>query len=505
MSSSSSSRYFKEIRNDNGPGGDRKLSFDVHGIDLAVVNAIRRTVLADVPSATMRFTPYEPASNGINIATNTSALHNEMLGHRLSLVPVCVTENELAALAANKEHLKFKLHVKNTSDRVLNVTTEDFKVYDKGVLQPDKVREDLFPACPISKRHILLLKLRPSSLGTSEGEELVLDAQPSVGTGSQHACFCPVSICFFTNKKDAAACDVAFAKQLQGLRQSREEAGLAAPSPEEVAELRRSFDALDAQRCFVTNKRGDPCVFEFRLESECRLRPAFLIFKAIDILRNKVARIRDALQASNADVVAVKPYGNTAGLFHMILRGESHTIGNLLQTLMYIKYIRDATEMPATSARQVLDFVGYNAPHPLEQYVIVQLKMAAGKTLAADVEQFVISALDWMTLLMGALCKEWYQASGMKDYGIAEVETVMAALKDITSTDVLAELGGMGEEDDKRQARKNDAVQQQPETDTAQAQAQAQEQDEEPALGSIKAKKKTPKNKKQQAKSDKEP
>ena len=61
-------------------------SCDLDDCDAVTVNAMRRWLLTDVPVVCFR-TETE-AVNGCRIEVNTSRLHNEMLKHRLSCVPV---------------------------------------------------------------------------------------------------------------------------------------------------------------------------------------------------------------------------------------------------------------------------------------------------------------------------------------------------------------------------------------------------------------------------------
>ena len=75
----------------------RRLEFDVTGVDLGVVNSVRRAVLAEVPTAAFNYQPYAPSASGIIVHENTSVLHNEMLCSRVGLVPLGFDANQLRA------------------------------------------------------------------------------------------------------------------------------------------------------------------------------------------------------------------------------------------------------------------------------------------------------------------------------------------------------------------------------------------------------------------------
>ena len=64
----------------------RVLKFDVHGLDTSIVNGLRRTIINDIVNISFG---YEP-QNSITIHENTTALHDEFLAHRISLIPVTI-------------------------------------------------------------------------------------------------------------------------------------------------------------------------------------------------------------------------------------------------------------------------------------------------------------------------------------------------------------------------------------------------------------------------------
>ena len=55
------------------------LKFTMTDINVSLMNAIRRTVLSDIPTVVIKTTPYE--ENKANIITNTTRLNNEILKH----------------------------------------------------------------------------------------------------------------------------------------------------------------------------------------------------------------------------------------------------------------------------------------------------------------------------------------------------------------------------------------------------------------------------------------
>ena len=56
------------------------------GLDKSVVNAIRRTLLSDIP--TVAFNTSDTNGGDIKMVKNDTSLHNEMMLHRIGLLPI---------------------------------------------------------------------------------------------------------------------------------------------------------------------------------------------------------------------------------------------------------------------------------------------------------------------------------------------------------------------------------------------------------------------------------
>ena len=55
------------------------MQFELHRVDLSVANALRRIMIAEVPTLTIDL---------VEVRENTSALHDEFVAHRLGLIPL---------------------------------------------------------------------------------------------------------------------------------------------------------------------------------------------------------------------------------------------------------------------------------------------------------------------------------------------------------------------------------------------------------------------------------
>ena len=66
-----------------------RLELEFKNVDLSVVNGLRRTILTDIESLVIRGFPHK--ENKINILKNKTKYNNEYLKHRLSCLPVHIS------------------------------------------------------------------------------------------------------------------------------------------------------------------------------------------------------------------------------------------------------------------------------------------------------------------------------------------------------------------------------------------------------------------------------
>ena len=391
----------------------RKASFDVMHVDLCIVNSVRRSIMADVPTAAFKFDPTKQGE-GVIIFRNTSTLHNEFVGHRVSLVPFGLDENQLRAF--DPANYKCVLKVKNSGSDMQPVTTADFEVFNKaGARLPKAVRDALFPPCPITGNHILLLRLKPSSVCDGNGEEVYLECEASLGTGRQHARWSPVSRCFYRNKSDASAVEASLASRTAAVEEQRKADGKPLMSESERATTSAQHATLDAHRCFIKDEYGDPSAFEFLLECESTLRPTYLVFRALQVLHDKLQAIGEALTTRDAEKITVESFPNMDDFYMLTVRGEDHTIGNLLQGMLYKRWIRDGLG-------KEVSYIGYYQPHPLENHIVIKVKSSVA---GDDIRVRMTEGVTWLAAELDVLIMEWIGFSALDKDGIVTVNELL--------------------------------------------------------------------------------
>lgn len=308
-------------------------SFEIHGIDLAVVNAIRRTILTDIPVVAFRGEE-EPS---IEILKNNGPLHNEFLLHRFGLIPIHFNEEETESFVS--DDYTFELQAENKNTSMLHVTSKDFQVFKHEKPLPTKEVLRLFPADAITHDHVLITRLRT-------GEHIHMRGKAILGTSRMHAGFSPVSLCTFSFMQDPARAATA-------------------------------TNVLDKERAYLRNEFGDPIAYKFDIESVTGLTPKYLITKALEIIKHKVEKTLIELYQEPSEYISHKACDRGGPGYDFIFQGEDDTLGNLFQSLMYNHYIRGKKP---TEKGHTVTYVGYICPHPLETVMILNMVIENGTT-----------------------------------------------------------------------------------------------------------------------------
>ena len=300
--------------------------FNIHNVDLSIINALRRIILSDINVVGFDGEIHP----SLTIEINDGPLHNEIMLHRLGLIPIYFSETETDEFVS--DDYEFSLDVQNNDVVIINVTTHDFKITKMGVELPTKEIHRLFPVDSITKSPILITRLRP-------GERFkVVNGRAIKSSASHHAGFSAVSLCTIEFTQD----------------------------PIESA---KQNNVLDKERAYLKNAYGDPLNILFSIESECALTPKYLFSKAIDILTDKLHKI---IQNINVDTVSQSyikfETTETGGQF--IFSNEDDTLGNFLQSTLHNYYIRENKAGP----RDIyIKYVGYYCPHPLDSTMILRI------------------------------------------------------------------------------------------------------------------------------------
>ena len=133
-------------------------SFDINNIDLAIINGIRRVILTDIPIPGIIGEKLDNDDPSVDILINNGALHNEIIIHRIGLLPICLKEDEIEDYVDNS--IQIELNVKNATNKTIDVTTHHITATRNSENISENELKDIFPANKISKDYILITRLR---------------------------------------------------------------------------------------------------------------------------------------------------------------------------------------------------------------------------------------------------------------------------------------------------------------------------------------------------------
>ncbi|CAN2390529.1 transcription by RNA polymerase III [Pristimantis euphronides] len=290
---------------------DDVLEFDMVGIDAALANAFRRILLAEVPTM---------AAEKVYVYKNTSIIQDEILAHRLGLIPIRADPRLFEyrssgdAEGTEIDTLQFELDIRCSRNPRASKDSSDpnelylnHKVYTSHMKWlPQGNQADLFPDTDSPRPvhpDILIAQLRP-------GQEIHVLMHCVKGIGKDHAKFSPV-----------ATASYRLLPEITLLR----------PVEGELAErLQRCFspgvigvDSVAGKKVArVANARMDTCSreifrhddlkdlvkmgrvrdhFIFSIESTGILAPDALLKEAIKVLMGKCHHFLDELDAASMD------------------------------------------------------------------------------------------------------------------------------------------------------------------------------------------------------------
>lgn len=168
---------------------DEELVFDMWGIEAPIANAFRRILLSEVPTI---------AIEKVIVSNNTSIIQDEVLAHRLGLVPIKVDPRLFEFKQPNapdteRDTLLFRLQVKCTHSPSRDGKYINESVYSGDLKwQPIGNQAQTFKDNPPRPVHdnILLAKMRP-------GQEINLECYCEKGIGKTHAKWSPVATAYY--------------------------------------------------------------------------------------------------------------------------------------------------------------------------------------------------------------------------------------------------------------------------------------------------------------------
>jgi DNA-directed RNA polymerase subunit D len=351
------------------------IEFQLAPTKVEYANTLRRAILTEVESVAFRADILTDGStDDVKVLKNSTPMSNEMLAHRVGLLPIHVSN----PLAWNPDEYSFELNIKNDSADPLDVKASDIRVLkDRGPEEePLPVPStEFFRLNPVSQDTSLIAVLK-GRVGAQEPETLHFKAKATVGLGRENARFIPVSQCAYryTIDKDPERQKEFFEQWL--VNHKKVSVADLETNPARKAELQREFNTMEIQRCFMVDEAGEPYSFDFALESVGVLDPMYIVARALQAIQEKCMKYASMDTGDLPETVRVGPADARMKGFDFLFAGEDHTLGNLFQTWMDLNLLGTGTGTQIT-------FVGYKVPHPLKDEMLLRVGVDDGKELTA--------------------------------------------------------------------------------------------------------------------------
>ncbi|MGB0652391.1 MAG: DNA-directed RNA polymerase subunit D [Thermoplasmatota archaeon] len=250
---------------------DRHAKFVVEGVHPYFVNALRRVLLAEVPKL---------AIDKVTLYDNTSALFDEIVAHRLGLLPIPTDPSTLSLAGrvddeGNPEYLvRFTL----TKEGPCTVYSGDLECDDASFLPAD-------PKIPI----VELLA----------GQRLILEAEAVLGMGTQHAKWQASQAVGYKYYPQATVDAKKISKEDAERAVAETPAGILGMEGDQLVILKpdavnRADDIQqflgDAFEVTYNDRK-----FIFRFETDGALKAEDALLKAVEILTERFKAFRDAI------------------------------------------------------------------------------------------------------------------------------------------------------------------------------------------------------------------
>mmetsp|Transcript_63516 Transcript_63516/g.150491 ORF Transcript_63516/g.150491 Transcript_63516/m.150491 type:complete len:311 (-) Transcript_63516:35-967(-) len=287
---------------------ENAISFILSDTDISMANALRRVMIAEVPTITI---------DHLEMFNNTSVLSDEFIAHRVGLVPLTSQRvlRDFSAIgdASGAKNIlyprdcdctgecpnctvKFSLNVKNNSNETLEVTSKDLISEDPQFVTP--VDDGWHP--------IVIAKLK-------KNQEIKFRAWAQKGVGRTHAKWSPVATAVFRYEPDI---QINNSKMDLLTEQQRQEWVKSCPTfvygidPKKRVTVEQRLKCMYCDQCLekaesfstpATNFRDLVSVrpmqdrFHFKVESTGALKPEEIVLTALDVLKSKLLELRDLL------------------------------------------------------------------------------------------------------------------------------------------------------------------------------------------------------------------
>jgi len=321
-----------------------ELKFTLSGINVSIVNALRRIILSEIPIVVFRVSPND--KNKCNIIANTCGLNNEIVKHRLSCIPIHIKDVDEFPL----KNYMLEVNVQNNTDTTIYVTTKDFVIKDlvSGKPLPENKIREIFPADEMTGDFIDFVRLKAKPAEEIQGKIIHLTSEFDIGTAKEDAAYNVVSTCSYGNTID----DTAQEAKLAQLKQKWKDEG---KKETEIDFEAANWKLLEGKRIFKKDS------FDFVIQSIGIYTNAELLVLACKVMIEKLQNLNSVIEKDEIEIKIAE--STIPNCYDIKLDNEDYTIGKVIEYFMLSSFYE----------RGILTYCGFKMLHPHDAYSLVRI------------------------------------------------------------------------------------------------------------------------------------
>jgi DNA-directed RNA polymerase subunit L len=311
------------------------LCFQLSNTNVSFANALRRTILSDIPVVVFKTFPY--SENTCNIINNTTEHHNEIIKQRLCCLPI------LFPKSFHPNDFELYIHQQNTSARDIILTSEHFQIRNKkdNIFLPREEVAKIFPPCPLTNYFIEFAHLRCPKEGIA-GDILHLTCDFSVGCAYDDGAYNVVSLCTYKNTID-------FVKLGEVLQTLIAQWTLESKN---IEFEKQNWLLLDGKRIIHNDS------FDFAIETIGHYTNEELVIQACQLL---MQRLDDLVRRREFEIVVSD--NTMSNCYDIVLKNIDYTIGKALEYTFHVLFFET----------NIVQYCGFQKKHPHDNFVIIRL------------------------------------------------------------------------------------------------------------------------------------
>ena len=409
-------------------------TFTLTPIHVAYANTLRRLIMTGVESAAFRADMKDGTTTDVTVEQNDTPMTNEMLAHRIGLLPIHVPVD------TDLKTLTFSMDVKADKDTYKDVTCEDFVIMREreGGKEPVQMdTDDFFPKHPLTKQTCLLATLAPGS------GRVKFTAKASMGTGRENARFQPTSQCsyVYTRDDDEATVDAHFTEWLEKAKKQSvaDLEGGDEKAKAKLAAFRREYETMEIAKVYLKDAKGEPYSYDFTIETVGPLKVSYIMRRACDVgeaIMSKYTSIENGVLPDDNKLRVIPSRSRVLG-FDFVMKEQDHTFGNMIQTYLEQNHIYEADQKPGGPVK--ITYAGYEVPHPLRDELVVRIGssskeealLAFAQACTGCMKIFSDIRVAWMRTVPEAgvnVAKEALAAAVKPNAGVTQARATAAAI-----------------------------------------------------------------------------